>query len=417
MTSDKKNNMTVPTHNLYDFINNTLENQFLIYAFSPWGAKELENLKCINWPAVDDNLLLGNIRPPDFINNIVPNKKYRSYHNEFYPVCVCNDQEPLNFDFYRNDSLDADKNLRNILPFSYQKQWVLLHSEINSREVDKYRNTNLFKTAYWWSHAIIARDWYRFAEHDTRLLDNCYKKVFLVYARGTTGSRYYRTQFLKSIKKSTNLASNCQIGSFVGQKPTGDFSAFYDRYDFQSTQISLVLETIFDNRIHLTEKTLRPIACGHPFILAAGPGSLELLKKYGFKTFHPYINENYDRVADSNLRMQKIINEMERICNLDYCDQQFIFSKIRDIASFNKKLFFSKNFAHAVTEELKQNVKMAYDQTDGYDYKIIQKDIKESTNIGNNEHKKYRQQCYKKFADHLEKGGTLDNYVPPEIDF
>jgi hypothetical protein len=48
-----------------------------------------------------------------------------------------------------------------------------------------------------------------------------------------------------------------------------------------------VAETVFDTRIHLTEKTLRPIACGHPFILAAGPGSLKYLQTYGFRTFSP----------------------------------------------------------------------------------------------------------------------------------
>jgi hypothetical protein len=48
----------------------------------------------------------------------------------------------------------------------------------------------------------------------------------------------------------------------------------------------------------LTEKALRPIACGQPFILAATPGSLQYLRSYGFKTFSGYIDETYDTIQE-----------------------------------------------------------------------------------------------------------------------
>jgi hypothetical protein len=133
-------------------------------------------------------------------------------------------------------------------------------------------------------------------------------------------------------------------------------SALYNHDDFNSTAISVVSETIFDDsRIHLTEKTLRPIACGHPFVLAAGPHSLEYLRSYGFKTFDPWIDESYDQETDSLLRLEKIINSMNKINSLGAPEFDQFLLEIRRIADFNKKHFFSDIFQQQVIEELKTN--------------------------------------------------------------
>jgi uncharacterized coiled-coil protein SlyX len=114
---------------------------------------------------------------------------------------------------------------------------------------------------------------------------------------------------------------------------------------------------MFDNsRIHLTEKTLRPIACGHPFVLAAGPGSLEYLRSYGFRTFAPWIDESYDHEPDSLRRLEKIINSMNKINLLDTEEFDQFLIEIRHIADFNKKHFFSDAFQQQVIEELKTNL-------------------------------------------------------------
>ena len=58
--------------------------------------------------------------------------------------------------------------------------------------------------------------------------------------------------------------------------PTGASSlasADFDIEDYNNTDIEVVLETLFDDtRWHLTEKALRPIACGQPFMFAATQG-------------------------------------------------------------------------------------------------------------------------------------------------
>ena len=259
-------------------------------------------------------------------------------------------------------AIGGNFNLRWANSTSGQKTWILLHSELNSKELDKYQTSGDFLGAYWWSHAMLALDWYRFAQHDPALdRSNDYKKLFLIYCRDTTGTREYRKDFLNLIQQHA-LIDHSQIGSFSTYNITSDSSAVYDAIDHTQAAISVVLETVFDSRIHLTEKILRPLACGHPFLLAGGPGSLALLRTYGFKTFAPCINETYDTIQDHDQRLRMIVDEMKRIQNLNQLDLDCLIAECNKIAKFNKKHFFSNKFFTTITKELEQNVKSAFVQ-------------------------------------------------------
>jgi hypothetical protein len=306
--------------------------------------------------------------------------------NKTQPVLFCHDQEPLNFDLYLDDGdiikqykqncllkkkLNTsnvyfnDSNLRWAQYNNIQKSWTLLHSELNSPQVTRYEATEKFVGAYWWSHAVLARDWYRFAEHDTTLIpDQTPKKLFLMYCRDTSGSREYRKDLLGHIDR-LSLQSDCQTESFDQIKVGSDASAVYNVTDHNLTGISVVLETIFDERIHLTEKILRPIACGHPFILAAGPSSLQLLKSYGFCTFAGHIDESYDGIQDNNQRLVAIAHEMKRIQQLPPAKLKSLLEACQSIAQYNRNRFFSKEFFDQVIDELVRNISIAWAQHQG----------------------------------------------------
>ena len=72
---------------------------------------------------------------------------------------------------------------------NYYDQCIVLHSEQRSGDVVKYSSNN-FITVYYWSHAVIARDWFRYAEHVTQKKN--VKKTFLIYNRAWSGTREYR---------------------------------------------------------------------------------------------------------------------------------------------------------------------------------------------------------------------------------
>ncbi len=361
--------MSIPTNNLYNFVAQALENKYLVKHFHPWGHKAFSNV----------------------INHIEDDSPDIDYKD--VPVLLCHDQEPLDFDLYNDSNLKAqldtfypvlrdiikehlDKgttnlNLRWLQPAMRQDYWTLLHSELNSPEVVKYESTGLFKCAYWWAHAPIALDWYRFARYDTRLNRRSQDLVanFLVYARGTTGKRAYRKIFLEHLAHIDNV----QLGSIdrdlippiegdadynpYQEDISSSSSATYSWEDFARTNCSIVLETVYDQRIHLTEKTLRPLACGHPFMLLSGPGALETIRSYGFKTFQPYINESYDKEQGPLKRMDMVLKEMRRINNSSAKYQKWIWDGCQQIADHNKRLFFDDKFIWRVKTELRKTVR------------------------------------------------------------
>jgi hypothetical protein len=373
--------MTVPVHNLYNFVHQTTKNKYFLIYFYPWGQRAINNAVFYQ---TDDQCL-------DSEKGIAVNDRVNGPHNSVdeldyvwvaktQPVLLCHDQEPLNFCLYQHDTEYVEQgfqcwqnraglhfseefknvNLRLSCPNSLQKTWILLHSELNSPELKLYEETGQFQGAYWWSHAVIARDWYRYAEHDLSLTPaNISKKIFLAYCRDTTGSRQYRQEFLDLVSHY-KIAKHCQTHSFDNNDCGAESSAIYNVKDFNNTAISVILETVFDNRIHLTEKILRPIACGHPFILAAGPGSLQLLRSYGFRTFAGYINEDYDNIRDGQERLDAIVKEMKRISELPKKQFDSLIQTLRSIADLNRKRFFSKEFHQQVVDELERNVAAAF---------------------------------------------------------
>jgi hypothetical protein len=383
--------MSIPLDNLYHWVEGLLPGPACVYVFRPHGSKKISDLDML--------------------------KKYDDNTCWQYPGIIMHDQEPLDWNLYNQPEqyLDLDRwkkwncslfqefklkycanfNLKSVV-FAQSgliyDQVILIHSEKNSANLEKYQQ-NGFICIHYWSHAVIARDWYRFAKHDTRLNNNTNaQNKFLIYCRDWSHRREYRLKFLEMLAKNnldnisqtsvmhTNsegihflqhqfknynfeLDSPELINQFLDNKFSSAASADYDPVDFTNSEISVILETVFDDsRIHLTEKTLKPIACGHPFILAAGPGALEYIRNYGFKTFAPWIDESYDQETDSFKRLEKIIASMKKIQNLQGQEFESFSREIKNIAEFNKKHFFSNEFFDQVNNELKNNLNMAMSQ-------------------------------------------------------
>ena len=98
-------------------------------------------------------------------------------------------------------------------------------------------------------------------------------------------------------------------------KNKGGFSTmFTSKWEFyEETFLSVVSETIYNSdTLYFTEKICKPLMCLHPFILVTSPHSLKRLQKFGFKTFHPFIDESYDSEENGMKRMQMIFDELDK---------------------------------------------------------------------------------------------------------
>ena len=73
---------------------------------------------------------------------------------------------------------------------------------------------------------------------------------------------------------------------------------------YTDSMLTLVSETTVDKNNIIYRKTVKPIGHQHPFIVMGSIGTLEELKKKDFKTFHPFINEDYDLIENTNERCE-----------------------------------------------------------------------------------------------------------------
>jgi len=392
--------MNIPLNRLYHYISNLAQEIYngpvIIYRFWPHGSKNINDLQPLITYSSEKNL-----------------KEWLA--RATYPAIWCNDQEPLDYDFYSKNLPDRGNDLCALLMKSngffipatnlnYRRKSIfekniLLHSEQRSINLNKYQLANELIPVYYWSHAVIARDWFRYAEHET--FHKNAKKTFLIYNRAWNNTREYRLKFTDLLIENS-LVEHCQttcnavdpelnihyadhqfknpvwepvnqLENYVGPSTASSASsADFDTADYNSTEIEVVLETLFDDdRLHLTEKSLRPIACSQPFILAGTHGSLEYLRSYGFKTFDSIWDETYDQIENPKDRLTQIVEVMQQITGWDPETKSKKMQLAQQIADYNQQHFFSQEFFIQVTGELKTNLIQAMNKLDQSDnYKI-----------------------------------------------
>jgi hypothetical protein len=81
------------------------------------------------------------------------------------------------------------------------------------------------------------------------------------------------------------------------------------------TYFSLVTETVFDYPYSFrTEKIAKPLAVGHPWIVASNTGFYRDMRNLGFKTFDSLIDESFDSIDNSQDRMDRIAAVVNDLC-------------------------------------------------------------------------------------------------------
>lgn len=261
---------------------------------------------------------------------------------------------------------------------------ILVTSEYNSENVKRVCDTYRLESNYYFFHAWAALDWYRgynrtflgvpFAQRNPT-------KTFLC-PNNIIGSRKHRLELLSELVDrelvATNLISfpsvcpyeNKTIAELCIQHniPMGhvDLPLVIDskanhannshRIDLWSyaeqTLIQVVTETVYDGaRQHLTEKTFKPIVMQQPFVLVSCQGSLEYLKKYGFKTFQGIWDESYDD-ADDAVRIMKIAKLLSDIHNLSHKEKVQMQKHLAPIVEHNYNWFYSQEFENLLWKEL-----------------------------------------------------------------
>lgn len=292
------------------------------------------------------------------------------------------DQEPLHLDIHEH-TVSAFKQ-------AFQsKKTVFVTSEFKSQPVIEICDKYDMKPAYYFFHAWAALDWYR--GYNRTFLSRPFKqrsfdRTFLCPNNIIGGRRKHRLQLLNELvdrdlhienfisfpakcpHEGKTVAQLCHeydihLGSvelpliidrsqnFAGNSHQIDLWDYADR-----SLLQIVTETLYDGtRLHLTEKSFKPIVMQQPFVLVSNKGSLEYLRRYGFKTFGDFWNEDYDE-QDDDLRVMHIGKLLADIHNLSFKEKQHLQKHLAPAVEHNYSWFYSKEFENLLWGELQEMI-------------------------------------------------------------
>jgi hypothetical protein len=109
---------------------------------------------------------------------------------------------------------------------------------------------------------------------------------------------------------------------------------------YKNSYLHITSETEFDSGStpFLSEKTWRPILNLQPFIYVGNYKSLEKLKSLGFKTFSPFINEDYDLIKDQRERFFAVEQEIKKFAEMPLKEIHEWYYSITDILIHNQNV-------------------------------------------------------------------------------
>ena len=149
---------------------------------------------------------------------------------------------------------------------------------------------------------------------------------------------------------------------FIDKKSFDDVNGFtaWDESFYNDTFFSYTYNTFAtnDDSIYLTEKIWKDIICFHPFLLVSNSGSLKQLRKLGYKTFSPFIDESYDDEEDFDIRSKMLLSEVNRLCKMSKTQLLDWYVKQSDILIHNFKHFVKSNPAKKSIDKIMELYKV-----------------------------------------------------------
>ena len=144
--------------------------------------------------------------------------------------------------------------------------------------------------------------------------------------------------------KSIQLEGDVMYGSRLSYHDEFLFTINPDWY--YKSKVDIITETmLYDEAIHITEKTYKSIYLGLPFVVSATKGHLKHLRDMGFKTFNSIINEDYDNMNGKN-KVKHVVDAAIELSNV------YDSPEVLEICKFNKELYFTPEFRKKICKEL-----------------------------------------------------------------
>jgi hypothetical protein len=302
------------------------------------------------------------------------------------------DQEPIHLDIHQplfDEIVVRNLDLNNKTGATHK---AIITSELDSEYVEQVCSHYGWTPYYYFFHGWASLDWYRGYDKTYLITDPAQRTVtqtFIAPNRIVAGKRQHRLAMLYYIFKHSmtnnwvscpevcpaeNISVHDAVKSlkdtypdiaevFAAQQLPRDFPGETDHpmhscwlslfEQVEDSLLYLVTETVATGRrLHLTEKTFKPIAHGIPFVIVGTCGSLKYLRSYGFQTFGDFWDESYDDEVDDEKRIEKIAHVLKQLNNLDTASKNHLFHRTHDVVAHNWNHFYNGGFEKILWQEL-----------------------------------------------------------------
>ena len=242
----------------------------------------------------------------DFINNIGHMKKYNKNINFKYFNWLM-----VSWDYYLNFPKTHRWFTKDLIK---QMRFISLNHTIKQHRfllIDFLRKNNLLEKGY------------------VSFFHNKFKEKFFSVAKNLDWTLKQTNEFYEWLN-SNPLSVDINLDYDYEKKLKTNSSApneiFNTQTDlaYKNSYFNILTETCFFessykgvDEFYLNERNVLPINTFQPFIVMNGQGHMKQFNKLGFKSFHPFINESYDKEKDPTKRFKMITKEIKRLCDMN----------------------------------------------------------------------------------------------------
>ena len=186
----------------------------------------------------------------------------------------------------------------------YQRNYLnpplCIHSEPREKDF-----TALARIHKWW-RAIALTDL-----RTQGLLDNSYWSYCETVKDTSIEDCPIEVDYLNLREQTLDFVSHAPyVSDELTQDERNDHRLNSEPKYFMGSYCNIVLESQFDydqsDGVLLSEKTFKPIKHGQMFFVAGGPGSLQVLRDLGYRTFDHVLDNQYDCESNNTMRWIKL---------------------------------------------------------------------------------------------------------------
>lgn len=143
------------------------------------------------------------------------------------------------------------------------------------------------------------------------------------------------------VEKGRMLPDDVKVSTGYNDGTAND--RLYLPHWYSSTCFSVVSETTVSGSFWISEKTFKPLAYQHPFVIQGHAKTLDYVRNLGFETFETVFAEDYDKVISPGARLRAMADVVDTLYQ-EFDSQGHVLqdTRTKDIVNHNYDLFWNQ---------------------------------------------------------------------------